>query len=488
MSYSQAKWVVGAAVVSESAWLFSVLGVLAVIFGMEESLLTWSAVVGLMGLSVLVIYLGPSNVASVEVDYLIRVLIAAAAVYLVVGTQLAQGTARIDLAWAVTLASGSQPDGYAARAIAGAAIGGLLWWRGARLASVPEPVSSLSLSFRVGIFFLALAALLDIFHSADLNTYPMIFIFFAAGLGGLIIGHLMPESELSSKSLTWPRVIVGMVSALMVVGVVVSLSQRGLHSFLSAPLATLGALGQGVFWVILAPIFLALDQFTNLVLRVFDRPFEPDESSVLGPGGDPEVDLEQMRRVIEGVSEVVEAEQESGGEGLALLMQILQSMFIIALAAVILYLVIVTMRRLSKSRSTGTRGEPESIRSDASPASDLARLLMGLRPDWFRRRNRKAGFIVPDGPPGIASVLRIYYHLLSVAERRGFIRHPYKTPSELQPGLEEIFPGRLVPMATAAFNRAYYGHMPASQEQIDEMRASVSELRASPSMGRGPSP
>ena len=488
MSYSQARWVVGTAVVSESAWIFSVLGALAVIFGLGESLLTWPAVLGLMGLSALVIYVGPSNVASVEVNNLVRVLIAATAVYLVVGAQLAQPSAKIDLAWAATLAAGSQPDGYAARAIAAAAIGGLLWWRGARLASAETPISSLSLSFRIGIFFLALAALLDIFHPTDLNTYPMIFIFFAAGLGGLIIGHLMPESELSAKSLTWPRVIFGVVSALMVVGVVLSLSQRGVSTFLSAPLATLGALGRGMFWVILAPIFWALDQFTNLVLSIFDRPFEPKEGSVLGQGGNSEVDLDQTRRVIEGLSEVAEAEQGSGGQVFELLMQILQSVFIIALAALILYLVIITMRRLSGSRPAGTRGDPESLRSEASPASDLARLLFGLRPDWLRKRNKKAGFMVPDGPPGIVGVLRIYYNLLNVAEKRGFVRHRHKTPGELQPRLEQMFPGRLVPMATAAFNRAYYGHVPASQEQIDEMRASLSELRASPSMGQGQSP
>ena len=334
MRSSQGNWAVGATLVSESAWLFSLLGVIGAYTGLDESPLAWLAILALLGMPVLVIRLGPSDVKSVEMFYMAQLTVAAAAIYFIVGTQIAPGTSAFDLAWGIKLVTGSQPDGYAARAIAGAAIGGLLWWRGVRLASVPTPVSTLSLSFRIGIFFLALAALLDIFHPADLNTYPMIFIFFAAGLGGLIIGHLMPESELSSKSMTWPRVILGVVSALMVVGVVLSLSQKGVHSFLSAPLAALGALGRGMFWIILAPFFWALEQFTNLVLRIFDRPFEPNEGSVLGTGGDSEEVLDQTRRVIGGLGEVVEAEQESGGEVLALLMQILQSVFLIALAAV----------------------------------------------------------------------------------------------------------------------------------------------------------
>ena len=482
MNLSQARWVVGTIVVSESAWLFALLGLLGAIIGLDESPLGWLAILALLGMPVLVMRLGPSEVKSVELFYLAHLTIAAVAVYIAVGTQVGPGTSGLDLAWGIRLVSGGQTDAYVLKALAGAIIGALLWWRGTWIGLSLVPASTLAFSFRIGIFVIAFAALMDIVYPGDLNTFSMIFIFFAAGLAGLSISHLMQESAVSSSTRTWPRIIAGTVSAMVLLGLAISLSHKGIQSLLSAPLGALGGVAQGAFWIVVAPIALAVSAFSNLVLGIFDRPFEPNDSPAFnqgqgdGGGTSQELDIDQFREAFETSAQVLEEGSENGAESLAILMQILQSLFVLAVAAVIVYLIVKTLQRLLVTGRRGTRGDPDSIKDDASVMSDLAKLLLGLRPNWLKGRRRKAGLWVPDGPPGIVNVLRVYYDLLSKAENRGFTRHLFKTPIELQPDLEQLLPQRLVRVVTSAFNRAYYGNIPSSPEQITEMRSFISML------------
>ena len=495
MNLSQARWVVGTIVVSESAWLFALLGLLGAIIGLDESPLGWLAILALLGMPVLVMRLGPSEVNSVELFYLAHLTIAAVAVYIAVGTQVGPETSGLDLAWGIRLVSGGQTDAYVLKALAGAIIGALLWWRGTWIGLSLVPASTLAFSFRIGIFVIAFAALMDIVYPGDLNTFSMIFIFFAAGLAGLSISHLMQESAVSSSTRTWPRIIAGTVSAMVLLGLAISLSHKGIQSILSAPLGALGGVAQGAFWIVVAPIALAVSAFTDLVLGIFDRPFEPNDSPAFSQGGgegglsNEELFIDQFSEAFLATgAEVLEEGSENGAESLAILMQILQSLFVLAVAAVIVYLIVKTLQRLRATGRRGTRGDPESIRDNASVASDLAGLLLGLRPDWLKGRRRKAGLGVPDGPPGIVNVLRAYYDLLSLAEKRGFTRHLFKTPIELQPDLEQLLPQRLVRVVTSAFNRAYYGNIPSSPEQITEMRSFISGQPGASGRGGGRAP
>ena len=68
--------------------------------------------------------------------------------------------------------------------------------------------------------------------------------------------------------------------------------------------------------------------------------------------------------------------------------------------------------------------------------------------------------------------------MLTLAEERGHPRPAAETPAEYQRTLESIFPGELVRRATAAFNRACYGHRPTSPDDIDEMRTALDQLQS----------
>ena len=318
---------------------------------------------------------------------------------------------------------------------------------------------------------LAVGTLLDMAHPAELNTLPMIFIFFAAGLGGLNIGHLLPESQASARAGTWPRVITGLVSTILLIGLAFSVLQKGLLASVSAPLvALLDAAMKAILWAIIIPLAYALNVFVELLLKLFDRPVEEE------PGQAAER-VRLLERQI-GLRAQAAEEAEEGAGLFYFIVQVVEWVVLALFALLLLYLIYRALRRLWTRAMGPTAGRHESVREDANPASDLARLLLRLIPRWGGKEARQPGFGLPDGPPGVIDVLRIYYELLATAERHGLSRRSHETATEFQEPLEKLFPGDLVRMATEAFNRAIYGHHSASDEEITQMRSSLARTRA----------
>ena len=120
----------------------------------------------------------------------------------------------------------------------------------------------------------------------------------------------------------------------------------------------------------------------------------------------------------------------------------------------------------------------ESLSEDTDPANDLARLLFNLLPDRFRRKRIGYRLRLPDDDSGIVDVFRIYFGMLMLAEDRGRPRPRSQTPIEYQSSLEGMFPRNLVRNVTAAFNRACYGHQPATRAEIAEMRGALERVAA----------
>ncbi len=465
MRLSQDRLVLAATVVSESAWVYALLGVLGAASGRDEGPLDWFGVVAILGLSTVLGRLAPSNTRAIEFLYLASALIGSAVVYLVVGTQVEMGT--VDLAWGLKLLNGVATGDYLFKAIAGAFFGVLLWWRGVRLAGVEFPTESLSFSFRIGILALTVATIVDIYYPAQLNTFPMIFVFFAGALGGLSIGHILPETRKSAEARTWPRVVSGVVASVLVVGVVFGLLHRGMLSFLATPgRAALDAAWKGFFWGVVAPIAYVFDLITGGIIAFFDRVFEPDAEEAGGDLG---------RQAQQALEQLQQQEEEAAGS-LVGVIQIIEWVLLAIVVLCFLLLLTKAFRSLLKGRPEATVGHRESVKEDAKPASDIARLLLNLIPDTLRRGGRKR-FKLPDGPPGVVNVLRLYYEILNLAEEKGFRRRPQQTANEFQPTLEGVFPRNLARAATEAFNRACYGDHPTAEGEIAQMRSSVDAIK-----------
>ena len=479
MAISKDRWVLAAILVSESAWVFAALGAAAVVGGGPDggspgSPLSWPALLAIMGSSMFLTRLGRLKFSSVDVTRTVRPLLGVAVVYLTVGTQVVPGSSGVDLLWVTRFGSPTAPEGFTFNAVLGSVIGTVMWWRAGGLGAGEEPVLSLERSFRLGLLALAIATAVDIVSDVSIYAFPMVFVFFASALGGLSIGHLMPESEDSTSSSAWPKLISGTIAGILAIGLFFMLF-RGLLSYLSTPLLTaLSAVATVIVWVVLVPIAFLLNLFNDLLIALFsrdgDRPAErPDDQRFEGPPEDP----------LEGF----EGAEGEGAESLFDFVQLVEWALMALVALFLLYLLAMAFRRIISGGRAGPEGHRESVREEADTVSDVAKLLRRLLPDWLKRRRAQERLTLPDGPPGIVSAVRVYYQLLSMAEDRGTTRSPQETAIEFQRTLEALFPHDLVNMATAAFNRAFYGRHPASDVEIATLESS---LQAIASDKRGP--
>ncbi len=510
MSRSQDRWVLAATVVAESAWVFAALGVLGAILGLDASPMRWPTVLVTLGAALLLSKLTPSYVTasaalaagvvavtwlggplgwillaaalgaaaalarfrpvgglSAEITYVLRAVVGLAAAYLMIAANVAS-EGGFDFSWPSLAFADGTPDAYRLIVVSGLSVGMLLWWRGAGLAWKEFPVESLNFSFRLGVFCLSIAVTIDILHAAQLNTFPMIFLFFAAGLGGLGVGHLLPESKQAAKARAWPRVITGIVAAVLGAGLLFSFLHRDVLSILSRPaVSLLDTVVTGVFWGLVIPVSTAWTVFVEAVLGVFEAAFGGLRDSPAN---------RRLNAAVEDRAEAAEQAEEEGAEIIALVVQIIEWIMLAVVVALLLYLLYRFLRKLLARGPRTTHGLRDSLKPDSDLKSDVGRLLLRLIPNWVGPRRPGRGFNLPDGQPGVVDALRLYYEMLTAAEERGLGRHRHQTPHEYQTTLERVFPKRLVAMATRAFTRACYGGHPANQEQLAEISASVKGL------------
>ena len=465
MTPTRENLVTAALLLSESAWLVALLGILSFPFGATSSPISWVAVLAVMAISLVWSRLLSMVAMPTILAYGLQMMVGVVVVYLMVASQVSPESEALNLGWIGVLTSGEALEKFTLRALYGSLGGAALWWRGGRIGGAEIPAESLGLSFRIGIVVLAIAAVIDIANSADLNVFPMMFIFFASGVAGLVIAHMAPASRQANVTRAWTRVIGGIVGALVVLGLLFSLLQRNVLSAIAAPLLwVLELLATVVFYVIIFPLAYIIDFVTRAVFAL-----------LLWLGGEPQQErdfaLPQGVGAFEGLGRDGEAEPAA-----LLLLQILQWSIVAAIIAGALLVMALAYRRRYRQRSENVGGQRESVIDGADVTYDFANLLFNMLPSRFRRRSVERPLRVPAGDPNIADVFRIYFGMLMLAEEREHPRHFSETPLEFQSTLERVFPRRLVRIATRAFARACYGHHPSSRQQIDEMRTELERV------------
>lgn len=468
MSAIREKLVTGALLLSESAWLVALLGLLSFPFGATSSPISWIAVVAVMSVSLvwsrtLSMLIMPSLMA-----YVLQMVAGVIVVFLMVASQVSPETGALNLGWIGDMTSGEVPESFVLRAVYGSLGGAALWWRGGHIGAADIPAESLSTSFRIGILVLAIAAVVDIAHPADLNVFPMMFVFFASGVAGLIVANMAPTTQQSNGTRAWTRVIGGLVGALVVLGLMFSLLQGSVLAAIAAPLLwMLNILARVVFYVVIFPLAYIIDFVTRAIFAV-----------LLWLGGEPEQQREftvpQGVGSFEGLARNGEAQPAA-----LLLLQILQWSIVAAIIVGVLVVMALAFKRRLRSRSKVVDGQRESLLEGADVTYDFANLLFNMLPSRFRRRSESQTLRVPSDDPNIADVFRIYFGMLVLAEQRGNPRHWSETPLEFQQTLERILPQGLARAATRAFTRACYGHHPAKRDEIEEMRTELERVAKS---------
>ena len=465
MSSAQDKWVLAAIAVSESAWLYAILGVAALPLQLGSNPLDWFAVLAVLASSLVVSRALQALIISTTTAYLAQMFTGLVVIYLVLGSQFSAG---LDLAWAGRLSGELGSDTYWLRAAIAAAMAVGLWWRGGRIAASDSPEETLETSFRIGVAALAAAAIADAALPADLNVYPVLFIFTAASLAGLAVSHLSSPSEQAAKRAMWPKVIGALVVGVLLVGLIAGLVENTVLPLVTGAVRavvgfTIERIVAPVLSTLLYPFVAAMDWLFRALLNLF------------------RTDLEQQ--VAEGFNLAIpEVEQIEEKEGAPAVLQIIQIAGIAVLTVVVvvaLFFLARAFRRRRRGRYEYPEGARESVIAGNDPLLDAARLLFDLLPERLRRRRVRRDLRPPDGEPGVVEAFEIYYSLLGVAERRGVLREEYESPLEFEVRLGPLFAPGLVEKATAAFNRACYGNLPPSETDLADLRSAIAGGAAS---------
>ena len=156
-------------------------------------------------------------------------------------------------------------------------------------------------------------------------------------------------------------------------------------------------------------------------------------------------------------------------------MQFVRYGLVIATIVVVsIFLYVIASKIAKKLKKDDDDADRESILDEMNFASDIGDLFsdfMSNVRDLFKGAGRRV-FRLPEGPPGVVEALRLYYQMLTTAEQNEVPRPDHYTPNEFRRDLRRVFPNELVEPATEAFNRAQYGDIPSTSEEITEMRAS----------------
>ena len=458
MSSVQNRLVLIACVIVESVWFYVLIAAFSLVTLQGSIAVVWIAAAVMMLASFAVARTTMMIIMPLWMQYGIQLVAGVIVIYLTLSAYILSSSAPgVDLGWLAAALSDETSSQEGTRAVVASFLSAILWWRGGRIASIEFPTEHLSLTFRVGLIVLSLGAIVDIFHSANLNIFPLMFTFFAVGLAGLSVGHILPASSGRRGQRKWNRVIAGVVGVIVLIGLLLSVLQRSVIDLIATPFGLLVDVLVTVFlYAIVLPIaYIFLLIFQPLIRFLMGLAGEPVERAEIeiGPG--------------EFLSEL--QEQTTSSEP-SIWGNLIEWAAIAILVLVALAFMAWGFRRIARWRRMEGEGEREAIAEDVDPGLDMARLLYNLIPERFRRRRRAEGLRLPNDEQDIVDVFRIYFGMLRVSEEKGFRRANYQTPNEHRPALARVFPERIARMATDAFNRACYGRRPASRERIDEMR------------------
>ena len=458
------KLVLISLLVCESTWLFVILSAISIITARETSPLNWHSIFLIMGSSMLLTQLGRIYLHSVDLTSVILPILGALLIYILIGLNLVEKSIVSSLMWLFDMRS-HLSEGFGYHILAGIVLGVLLWWRGGKVSAEETPVFSLQSSFRFGLFSMAISIVVDIASTNNIQVFPLVFVFFGSGLTGLSIGHILPHSDQSKVTLVWYKVIAASIAIILTVGIVVTFLKKDFWVLVSEPVyQILELIVIVVVWIVFVPISFLFNILHNFLMSVFNPDFDGEMERRDNQAPDPSITeplegFEDLPSDIEGIQFNI----------IQIVEWFLISIFVILLASMLL----VVFKKIFYSRSNDVKLRKESVINESDPIKDAKILLLKLLPNWLKTRKIDKTQRHLYGPPGIVSPIKLYYRLLDMAEIDDVVRMPDQTPNEFQKYLRTVFSDEIVRIATAAFNKAFYGKHPMSAKDLSIIKSKV---------------
>ena len=349
-----------------------------------------------------------------------------------------------------------------------AAIGVVLWWRGARLAQKEVTFDTVLASLRMGILALVFAIAMEGLRPGPKTVAGIILPFFAFGLMALALGHWARVGKDWSATLQgrWVGIVIAAIAVVIVVGILLSLltSEQAWNVGLHLP-GGIGRLLDRAFSIIFTPVEYLVKLISWFITRFIRLPLSSEGSEETT--GAFEDMFEEARKHIKPLPDWA--------------LVTLKWAFIVLICGWLgrwlahLFGPLIARGRQAKEEIR------ESVFSKEALRQDLDSLVQGLLSRLRRRKQtpltRSLVGLTGEAWDNIRAVLQLYLDLLSLATSRGFARKNWQTPLELQVGLENIFPSREVERITLAFTRARYGQYPPTNEQLEKLRQDWQSIR-----------
>ena len=99
--------------------------------------------------------------------------------------------------------------------------------------------------------------------------------FFASGLSGLSIGHILPHSDQSQVTHIWYKVISASIAVILIVGIVATFLKKDFWVLISEPVYKILELVVIVMvWIFFVPIAFIFNLLHNFLMSVFNPDFD----------------------------------------------------------------------------------------------------------------------------------------------------------------------------------------------------------------------
>ena len=449
--------------VAESVSVYAVLGMLGLVLGLGGSPMPWHfiAIVYVAGLASAWLTGGlrgsPATLA------LIFGAVGFVVIYFAVSSATVSPSGRFELNWLFQLVGRNLIADEAVSLIIATITCVVLWRRTSTLVRDSNDAPDyLKRAFKWGLVLLAIALVADEVASAPVGIATLLIPFFVATLTGMAVARLADDSQFTG---TWARVILAALAAFVGIGLAAGLAgSRYGASGLSALYTLYGWLVDALIWVLRWPLMVVgwvIAWLIDLIRSWFGQPV-PEAQEQQQQGGRP--DFPEPDATAAADSMWVEA-----------VLDALQWPLTILLPILVLLLLALAYRRVTRNRRGDDDLERESIRDEVDEVSYWD-LLKGLLPAWMTRRGSGRYLWKYPDTPGIAGVFMLYFETLQHGMERGLEFDARQTPNEREPFLETALPNAPVSAITARFNAACYGDVPTSDERVSQLRQEL--LRA----------
>jgi hypothetical protein len=458
MSTGRRLFILALVALSDSLWLYPVVGVFGLATDQSGSPIAWLGILSLLFAGLAATRLLVAVHGSSPTTYMTLAVLGLAAVFLMVAAHVTWRTGNNwDFAWFARMARGDVTGPEVISILVTMLCTAYLWRRAIRIADEPTPDDRLRTTFRTGTLALALVLVVEFATSIDLRASDALIPFFLVSLCGLAFIH-RPQNSAMARS--WTKIALATVALIVAGGFLFGVLGGEVGSvILSAAKFIWDHFLAAAAWLLellLAPL---LELFFSLIESL--RP-EGDGAPPLTLRPDMDWDKINVAKAAPFVDAVV-------------------SFLRFPLIALFLYLLISYLIKTHRHWNVMHRVSPveiayEPIEHEGDGLADLARIIEAFVPDWLKRRSA-SGWRYPKNLPGFSEIYELYFDMLDTASRLGVATVRSATPLERIEDLETILPEAPVRELTERFNVACFGKLPTDEAALESIRQSMQTVR-----------